>query len=269
MLLSRVRKLIDSQLPFAGHLYRQLREIGDARPRQTKHGFTLAGAPGMTGEYESSERDLFIDLLESHDVVIDIGANVGFYSCLAASHGKHVLAVEPSPRNLAHLYTNLWDNDFRKTEVFPLGLGPRRELRKIFGFGGISSFVAGWGQARESRFSIVPVTTLDSILGSRFDGMRLLIKMDVEGFELEILKGAKETLGRNPRPAWMIEIMLRDPLIPEGVNPKFRDTFDLFWDADYQCKTLDGYRSAVSKDHISKWVSIGQVERGVGSFLFY
>src|SRR6266478_3305706 len=231
MFLSAVRKPVDTFAPSVGHLYRRLRDVSIARrSRETIYGFTLAGDPRMaSSDFEPNEVKTFLELLEDHDTVLDIGANVGFYSCLAGSRGKHVVSFEPSPRNLNFLYRNLWENKLSCAEVFPVGLGKQCGLSRIYGFGGISSFVAGWAQADTSRYSLVPVTTLDAVVAGRFQGKKLLIKMDVEGFELDVLAGAEKVLDFSPRPTWLVEILFRGDLIPGGANPRFPEVFEVFW----------------------------------------
>src|SRR5271169_5306024 len=180
MLLSRCRKAVDTYAPSFGRQYRLLRDATNRRRSiRTKYGFTLAGDPSMVNyECENNEIEVFLELMETHDIVLDIGANVGLYSCLAASYGKPTIAFEPSSRNLTFLYRNLWDNRFREVEVFPLGLARQCGLGRIYGYGGIASFVPGWAQAREAQSCLVPLTTLDTIAGGRFQNKKLLIKMD-------------------------------------------------------------------------------------------
>src|SRR6266704_5853008 len=268
MFLSAVRKPVDTFAPSVGHLYRRLRDVAvGKRSRQTIYGFTLAGDPRMASrDFEPEEVKTFLELLESHGTVLDIGANVGFYSCLAASRGKHVLSFEPSPRNLRFLYRNLVENGLQDTEVFPVGVAKQCGLSRIYGFGGISSFVAGWAQADTSKYSLVPVTTLDAVAAKRFQGKKLLIKMDVEGFELDVLAGATETLSLEPRPVWMVEILLRDGVIPGGTNTRFLETFEMFWAFGYQCRKLDQARAEVQQADVERWVSLGSAD--CKNFLF-
>jgi FkbM family methyltransferase len=269
-LLTPFRKAVDTHLPLAGRAYRLARDVGGTgRFKQTSYGFRLAGSPAMTEDgFEICMVSALLSGLETHDVVVDIGANVGFYSCLASSRGKHVLAFEPSERNLRFLFRNLWENEFRNVEVFPLGLGTRCGLSAIYGFGGISSFVPGWAQAEKARFSVVPVTTLDSIIGTRFEGQRLLIKMDVEGFELDVLGGASAILSMQPHPTWLVEILLRDAVVPGGVNPRFRDVFEVFRSKGYQCRKLDQGQTPVSEKDVERWQAQEFVEDGTTNFLF-
>jgi FkbM family methyltransferase len=221
-----------------------------------------------SGDYESHFTKVFLDCLPAHDAVLDIGANIGFYTCLAAVHGKHVIAFEPSSRNLAFLYDNLWSDGFLDEEVFPVGLGRARGLMPIYGFGGISSFVRDWAQASRSRFSIVPITTLDTIVAGRLQGSKLLIKIDVEGFEADVLAGAKAMLALDPKPTWMVEIFLRYEAIPGGVNTRFCETFEFFWDHGYACRRLNASQLSVSQDDVKRWAADGVVETGVSNFLF-
>jgi len=267
-MLSVLRKPVDSFAPSIGRLYRRLRDIGVAqRSRQTIYGFKLAGDPRIaSSDFEPDEVRTFLELLEAHDTLLDVGANIGFYSCLAASRGKHVVSFEPSLRNLNFLYRNLWENKLSSVEIFPLGLAKQPGLSRIYGFGGISSFVVGWGQAETSKYSLVPVTTLDAVAAKRFQGKRLLIKMDVEGFELDVLAGATETLNLDPKPTWMVEILLRDGVIPGGTNTRFHETFEVFWKRGYQCTKLDKTHSRVQNADVERWVSRGAAD--CKNFLF-
>lgn len=271
MYLSQLRKPVDTYLPALGRTYRSMREAAVSRwSRKTQYGFLLAGDARMASAvFETEEAAAFLECLEEREVVVDIGANIGFYSCLASSRGKHVLAFEPSKRNLTYLYRNLWENRYTNVEVFPLGLSSRHGLMQIYGFGGLSSFVRGWGQASQSQFSVVPVTTLDTILGSRFAGARVMVKLDVEGYELEVLRGATALLEATPRPRWMIEIIRRNPVIPGGANPQLLATFDVFWSRGYECRQLEGDRALVSREDVARWEADSASVSGSDNFLFY
>lgn len=147
-LISRLQKPIDAFVPSVGHLYRVFRDhYGSGRMAiRTEYGFALAGDPEMARDWEPAEVNTFLKLLDGCTTVVDIGANIGFYSCLAASHGKHVVSFEPLPRNLKFLYRNLWENELRSTEVFPIGLAKEPGLKRLYGFAGLASFVPGWGE---------------------------------------------------------------------------------------------------------------------------
>jgi FkbM family methyltransferase len=270
MLLSRYRKAIDTFAPPLGRSYRLLRDATSRRRAiQTPYGFSLVGDPTMAAkDWEADEIAAFLELIEGHDAVVDIGANVGMYSCLAAKRGKPTLAFEPSTRNLKYLYRNLWDNGFRDVEVFPIGLARKPGLGRIYGYGGIASFVPGWAQARGAQSVLVPLTSLDTVLAGRFQGKRLLIKLDVEGFELEVLSGAAKTLDLTPGPTWLVEILLHGEVIPAGMSRKFSQTFEMFREHGYKCRKLDAKRTPVERNDVSRWVCQGSVDGETHDFLF-
>lgn len=268
--MSKLRKSVDTFAPRLGVLYRSLRDIAvGGAAKRTRYGFTLAGEPRMARDsYELAEASAFLELLENHEAVVDIGANVGFYSCLAASRGKHVLSFEPSPRNLKYLYRNLWENQLQIVEVFPLGLARQPGLSRLYGFSEMASFVPGWAQAGKKRFSTVPVTSLDTMVAERFRGRKLLIKMDVEGFELDVLAGAGRTLDLNPQPTWLVEIILALETIPGGINMRFAEAFEIFWRHGYECKRLNAKRDPVSPEDVRRWVANRHVDDDTHDFLF-
>jgi len=270
MNLSSCRVVIDKFAPQIGRSFRSMRDAKMFRqPIQTEYGFSLAGDPTILGEnFESEEKRVFLESLDTHDIVLDIGANVGFYACLAASRGKHTLAFEPSPRNLSFLCKNLWENKFSNVEVFPLGLAGKSGLECIYGFGTSASFMPGWDHASQARFSLVPLTTLDTIAACRFKNKRLFVKMDVEGFELNVLEGATETLDLNPKPTWMVEVHLNHPCIPGGFNRRFSEVFEIFWKHGYQCTKPDRARTPVAQADVSRWIGNGFVDLGTRDFLF-
>ena len=270
MLFSELRKPVDTYAPPLGRCYRLLRDATNRRRSlPTKFGFSLAGDPLMAGGgWEAEEIETFLELMKYHDTVIDIGANIGLYTCLAASQGKHAIAIEPSHRNLRFLYRNLWENHFPNVEVFPLGLGRQSGLGRIYGYGGIASFVPGWAQTREAQSNLVALSTLDILVAARFQNKSPLIKMDVEGFELDVLAGAQRTLDLNPKPTWIVEISLSEEIIPGGLNRRFHETFEIFWKHGYQCRKVDRARTPVSPADVDSWVINGVVDSGTHDFLF-
>ncbi len=269
MFLTKFRKHIDAHAPLLGRAYRSLLDLSvNRKARPTSYGFELAGSVWAAREnYEREQVEVFLRLLDSHDVVLDIGANIGFYSCLAASRNKHVISFEPLPKNFSYLCKNLWNNNLSSNaEVFPLGLAKQSGLTPIYGSGTIASLTPGWGQAQESRFILVPVAALDFLVG-RFCGKKLLIKMDVEGFELDVLAGATATLDLAPKPTWLVEILLRHEVIPGGINKRFLETFGLFWKHGYQSRTLDDRCARIEQEHVLRWIEQGSAD--CENFMFF
>jgi FkbM family methyltransferase len=266
---TQLRRAIDTWLPALGVTYRDFRERRAASDiLDTPYGFKFAGSEAMAnGIFETTEVACFLQQLESADVCIDVGANLGLYSCLAASRGKRTVAIEPLESNVRLLLENLWRNGFSTTEVHPVGLARAPGISRLYGHGTAASFLRGWAATPEHGSRIVSLATLDDILGSRFGGAEMLIKVDVEGFELEVLHGSVRTLTRQPRPRWMVEICL-DEHFPGGSNQNFYETFEVFWRSGYQSKIASPDARLVLPQDIERWVKRGSVDFGTHNYLF-
>jgi len=171
------------------------------------------------------------------------------------------------PGNLKFLYRNLIRNDFGYVEVFPLALSSSGGIIRIFGDGTAASLLPGWAGVSEKSCKIIPATTLDVIVNTRFDGLLLLIKLDVEGSEFEVLKGGQRTLSLDPKPTWLVEISLNEHF-PGGLNDRFYETFEVFWRHGYHATTADDDQRLVRPDDVSRWVKQGSVDFGSYNYLF-
>lgn len=226
-------------------------------PSETPFGFRLIGTPEMEkGQFEPKETQQITAQLNSCDVFINVGANVGYYCLHARKSGKQVIAIEPLWRNVALLQKNLEANDWMDVEVLPVALSDRVGLAKIFGGGTAASLLPGWAGSDKSRYSIVPTSTLDNVVGGRFEKRRLLILIDVEGLELSVLRGACKTLLRTPSPIWFVEICI-DEHQPNGraINPKLRETFKCFLDAGYTAEKAGCEIGPVTPADVELWQS--------------
>jgi len=266
--LKLLRPAVD-RVPLVADLYRLLRDFlvhRRATPRLTPQGFSLAGNRQMqVGLFEPQETKLVSDLLASVDVFVDIGANVGYYTCLARNLGCSVLAVEPGPGTLRYLYSNLLANGFEDVEVAPVGLGSTIGLRRLFGSGGGASTTKNWKSNRRVPTCVIPTTTLDRLLSHRYIEQRLFIKIDVEGAEFDVLDAGHDTLRRVPPPVWLVEIYLDRGR--SGRNPRFRDTFELFWSAGYGAVHADRDREPVTEALVDAWIAGGETP-ATANFLF-
>ena len=144
---------------------------------------------------------LFHRLLQKGDVVIDIGANIGYYTRIASksvgSTGR-VFAFEPSPNALSVLKLNT--KDLANVQVFPVALSDTEgEARFYVRKNGGTSSLAADSSAQEVK---VKMTTLDN-LALQVEKVDL-IKIDVEGFEPDVLRGAR-TLIQDFRPLVYLE----------------------------------------------------------------
>ena len=222
-----------------------------------------------TGKFETEETAVIARLLAQVDLFVDVGANLGYYTCLALQNGKTVVAVEPQAQNLRCLFRNLMANGWQEgVEVYPVALSDKPGLLTLYGASGPSaSLIRNWAGYSPRHKQIVPVSTLDNILGGRFLDKRLFIKIDVEGAEYKVLEGAHATLARNPKPIWLLEICLHE-YHPEGMNPDYRKTFQLFWGNGYRVYTASDTPKLVTPDDADRWVEKKFCDSGTFNYLF-
>jgi FkbM family methyltransferase len=232
-------------------------------------GFHPAYKLMREGRFEIEETSVINAVLDRVDVFVDVGANLGYYTCLASQHGKHVVAFEPQSQNLRCLMQNLVVNSYQdQVEVLPLALSERPGLLTLYGASGPSaSLIKGWAGYSSIYSQRVPVSTLDIILGQRFENDQIFIKIDVEGAEYQVLKGAQAIINRTRRPIWLLEICLQE-FHPLGANPDFVDIFDMFWNAGYEAYTATNPPRRVTRTDVSKWQDDGISEYQTFNYVF-
>ena len=261
---------MERHYPVLAQTYRATRDFWNFQgqePRLTPHGFRFVHPSGAVG-LEPEETALFLRLLDRVEVVIDIGANVGWYTLLARAAGKQCIAVEPLDSNLRYLHRNLLENGWQDVEVHPVALSARPGVGLLYGGGTGASLVAGWAESSLGYRTPVALTTLDALAGSRFAGKRLLIKIDAEGSEFHILQGAPCLLAMLPPPLWIVEISLTEHH-PGGLNPLYQQTFEFFFSNGYSAWTASLRQPRpVLPDDVSRWVRVPSCGCGGHNFLF-
>jgi len=133
LLKSLAKRIADRYLPSVARAYRRNRDDRMALrdPLKTPMGFNFLGIPAMEkGVFEKNETVLVCGLLKKVDVVVNIGANVGYYCCLSLNENKQVIAFEPMAANLRCLYKNVIANHWEdKIEIYPLALSNKTGAR--------------------------------------------------------------------------------------------------------------------------------------------
>lgn len=158
-------------------------------------GMTGATGNWYCGLHEHREMAFVLHVLRDTDLLLDVGANVGSYTILASGAvGARSIAVEPVPATYVHLRENVALNDLvGRVRCWQGGLGDRAGSLKFTSGLDTVNHVLAPGETMPGVD--VPVTTLDELVG---DDVPTLIKIDVEGYEYAVLKGAQRTLA-DPR----------------------------------------------------------------------
>jgi FkbM family methyltransferase len=145
-----------------------------------------------------------LDHLAEDDIFIDVGANIGLYTILAAQRvgpGGMVIAVEPSWREFVRLLKNIELNSVHN--VLPMYAAAsectgvaRLLVSDITHAGGNRILCTSVDGANDNNISDVPMMHLDQLLNGPLEGdrRRIVMKIDTEGHELSVLKGAANLL---------------------------------------------------------------------------
>jgi FkbM family methyltransferase len=169
---------------------------------------------------------LIKSLATPSDVALDVGANVGLTALLLSTLARDVLAFEPSPATFAFLEQNIARAG--KTNIRPIrvGLGETAASENLMTFPSnrAGSYITDRAEPLGGHvLERVAIETLDSHTAGLSQPCRLFIKMDVEGFEGHVLRGARATLHRF-RPTAVIEMnhwclnVLRRVCLPDFVE---------------------------------------------------
>lgn len=171
-------------------------------------GLRRRGGLGWLPQEHDNPEILFWKALDlKGKVVYDIGAFHGLLTMYFARHADLVVAWEPNSKNRERLNENIRLNSFSNVIVRPYGLSSKAAQAKMT----VDSLEPGTASldsqiALGSEYETIEVRTLDQEEGLKAPD---LVKVDVEGFELEVLKGAAHTLER--RPDLFLEMHGADP----------------------------------------------------------
>lgn len=169
-----------------------------------------------SGSYSQNELAILGSYLAKDDVFIDIGANIGLFTLLAAkklSEGQ-VYSFEPVSTVFENLFNNVSANGFtHRCSLFKFGLSDSKSVMKIYlpnqlddhgtfneGMATLFGEKEGWGT--EETVSLI---TLDSFVQQQELKRIDFVKIDIEGAELMALRGARQTL-KTFRPKLLLEV---------------------------------------------------------------
>jgi FkbM family methyltransferase len=156
------------------------------------------------GDYEFFKQKAISSHSRNGMIAYDVGAHVGFFTLLFArlcGSDGFVYAFEPNPRNLVYLRKHMDMNGVTNVAISPIALGRKREY--MFFSDSCGSEVGCLSQ--EPTKLIVPVDSMDNLLAAGVIKPPDIIKIDVEGAELDVILGAERTL-RQYKPRLFIAI---------------------------------------------------------------
>jgi FkbM family methyltransferase len=205
----------------------------------------------LNGEFEPRETRVLREFLPQDGVFIDVGANIGYFSILAAKwvgpNGR-VFAFEPVTAIYKVLSRNIALNTLQHV-VSPLRLACFSSFGEMSMKRSIDSGKSHLIRAAESNDEVVSLTTVDHFVEQNKISRIDCIKIDAEGSDLEVLKGCKRVIARF-RPPIIIET---DNL--ERFGGSAADVREFFYEAGYSI-------SEMKIDHSLDFVCLPKLERG-------
>lgn len=186
----------------------------------------------LDNDFEKEDLENFLRIIPSEGVCLDIGGNIGLYSCIISKNKPELKVYTFEPAN--HVYQFLLRNTNHFPNIFPIniGIGETNSVSTFYEYedDALSSFVNS-DRSKLKRISKAFVINGDKFLDLYKIENVTSIKIDVEGFELNVLKGLKTTLEKsNP----IIQIELIYP------NPQTTDCHNLLLDLGYRCHYWKG-----------------------------
>lgn len=168
------------------------------------------------GFYEMGALHFFKSVLKEREVFIDVGANIGlmsfFCSTLVGPKGK-IIAVEPTQRFFDDLENGIKKNNFKNILPLKIGLGSSPGMLPIYHNTVCPSLIQ---TDSNDPSEIIEIRTLDSVIESHGISKVKLIKIDVEGFELEVVKGGQKLFSDANAPIVCIEYVRNQQMITEN-----------------------------------------------------
>jgi FkbM family methyltransferase len=165
----------------------------------------------LEGGYESKVQELLATHLRPGDCLFDVGAHIGFFSLLSSrlvGAAGSVVAFEPEPQNLAVLRANAARNNLPQLQIVEAAVWSSSGVLEFGRANQASSMMEGRVTAVSSRNDErIQVTgiAIDDFVKRNGGPLPNIIKIDVEGAELEVLKGAAEVI-RSARPTVICEV---------------------------------------------------------------
>jgi len=151
------------------------------------------------GTYELPLQEALTDYLKPGDIFYDIGANIGFFTTLAAhlvGNSGQVYGFEPVPENVQRIRHNLQLNNFSNTTVIETAVSVHTgKGRLLLARHSGGAMVASAGTPVDFKGAMnVNFTSIDDLLAQKKIKPPTLVKVDVEGAEIDVFKGMKQTI---------------------------------------------------------------------------
>ena len=187
------------------HRYIDLQLVPNIKLRCHPDSYS-AGAVLYCGLYDYDDMNFLLRYLRAEDSFLDIGANIGVYTLLAASkiHSGSIYSFEALPKNYTRLQENIKLNQFKHVKTYELAVSNQTGTVALnLAEGDSMPFIT---HTATDKTITVPTDTLDNLLQNQPLANLTLAKMDIEGAEILALKGALSLLKQQRPHVWILEV---------------------------------------------------------------
>ena len=214
---------------------------------------------------EQLTTNVFKEYLKPGMVVLDLGANIGFYTMLARSlvgpRGK-VFAFEPSPHNVGLIKASAKTNHFDNVTIIEAAVADKVGKATLYlapdyiTEHSLHDYYENPKPNAKQNQTIVRVTTVDSFLKKQVGNMKIdFIKMDIEGSETKALKGMKETLQKNDRLILITEFWINGFYLSNSTPEKYLKAIQKF---GFKIYFIDDFKQSVYHVSIKQLLEIAK-----------
>lgn len=216
------------------------------------------------GVYEPEVLTFFERHVTSTSVVVDVGANIGAFTIPLARRAKTVIAIEPSPQVLPFLKENVKLNHLANVTVVECAASAHGDSSVDFYVPPQDHFGMG---SSAPQFNVRPITVparqLDEILADHGVSKVDVVKVDVEGYEAHVFRGAKKLLTSAGAPVIVFESLA---WAEERAFPGRRGwAQEILLDAGYRLQTLASYLSGY--DPVGRLIDGGDMLVGIPGYM--
>lgn len=165
----------------------------------------------IRGDFEIHEVNFIKNYLSKEDTFVDIGANIGIFSCVASMKANRVLAIEPTSNTFNRLIENFNLNNIQNGEAFQIAISSENgELEMYVSEDGMDAWNTLGTKPDVGQFKLQKISTitLDEFVVNHLknETENCLIKIDVEGWEKLVIEGGFKTFSNDNAPDIIIEI---------------------------------------------------------------
>ena len=174
------------------------------------------------GVYEPSQTELIKQEVKEGDIVLDIGANIGYYTLIFAKmvgpSGK-VYAFEPDPKNFLLLKKNVKINNYDNVVLINKAISDKAEKIKLYFSNNNKASHTIYGSEKDTNFVAIDSIKLDDYFKMNEQDISF-VKIDVEGAEYKVLQGMKKLLEKSKNNFKIITEFCPAWLKRGGIDPK-------------------------------------------------